>query len=185
MTDARECAPEDRTKDGWHELRHKTGFSQLAEWRAVSGQWLSGGIHLSITAIGALGYTYLSPVTPAAEVDALLAALARKDAALQDIGRQSLTSEQSPEDKRGADYEFAYDCIIHRARAALGEGGREAGVADESKEAVAVVKRWMVKRGYSTGGGDNIGYLLANLESQMWERVRSAAAHQREGEGNG
>ena len=41
--------------------------------------------------------------------------------------------------------------------------------------AVAIVKAWIVKHGYSTGGGDNIGYLLTNLESQMWERVRRGA----------
>ncbi len=41
----------------------------------------------------------------------------------------------------------------------------------EEQKAVAIVKAWMSKRGYSTGGGDNIQYLLANLEAQIWDRV--------------
>lgn len=45
-----------------------------------------------------------------------------------------------------------------------------------AESAVATVKRWMVKRGYSTGGGDNIGYVLTNLEAQIWERMRAADA---------
>lgn len=34
----------------------------------------------------------------------------------------------------------------------------------------------MVKRGYSAGGSDNIEFMLANLEGQMWDRVRTSAA---------
>ena len=41
--------------------------------------------------------------------------------------------------------------------------------------AFAAVRAWIVKHGYSTGGADNIGYLLANLESQVWDRVRHEA----------
>ena len=44
-------------------------------------------------------------------------------------------------------------------------------MSDDS--AVKAVKAWMIRNGYSTGGGDNIGYVLANLESQIWERVRA------------
>lgn len=39
--------------------------------------------------------------------------------------------------------------------------------------AVASVKAWMTKHGYSTGGSDNIGYLLTNLECQIWTKVRA------------
>lgn len=41
--------------------------------------------------------------------------------------------------------------------------------------AVAAVRRWMVKHGYSTGGSDNIEFMLTNLEGQMWDRVRAEA----------
>lgn len=40
--------------------------------------------------------------------------------------------------------------------------------------AVAAVKRWMTKHGYSTSGSDNIEFLLTNLEGQMWDRVALA-----------
>lgn len=47
---------------------------------------------------------------------------------------------------------------------------------ETNEKAVAAVKRWMVKHGYSTGGSDNIEFMLTNLEGQMWDRVRAAAA---------
>lgn len=48
---------------------------------------------------------------------------------------------------------------------------------ETNEKAVAAVKRWMVKRGYSAGGSDNIEFLLANLEGQMWDRVRLESAN--------
>lgn len=52
--------------------------------------------------------------------------------------------------------------------------------AETNAKAVASVKAWMTKHNYSTGGGDNIGYLLANLETQVWDRVRAYAAKGKE-----
>ena len=43
---------------------------------------------------------------------------------------------------------------------------------ETSVHAVAAVKRWMVKHRFSTGGRDNIEFLLTNLEAQIWDRVR-------------
>lgn len=47
---------------------------------------------------------------------------------------------------------------------------------ETNEKAVAAVKRWMIKHGYSTGGSDNIEFMLTNLEGQMWDRVRADAA---------
>jgi hypothetical protein len=46
---------------------------------------------------------------------------------------------------------------------------------ETNEKAVAAVRRWIVKHGYSTGGADNIEFMLANLEGQMWDRVRAEA----------
>ena len=32
---------------------------------------------------------------------------------------------------------------------------------------IVSMKAWLVKHGYSTGGGDNVGYLLANFRDQI------------------
>ena len=55
------------------------------------------------------------------EVQKLVAAIERKDAALAEIAKQKLTTELDEEETESAEFEEAYDAIIKIARAALEE----------------------------------------------------------------
>ena len=59
--------------------------------------------------------------TESSENARLLAALEKRDLALDEIGCQSTTDEMDSDEREGADFEGGYDAIIKIARAALPE----------------------------------------------------------------
>lgn len=48
-------------------------------------------------------------------------------------------------------------------------------MSSEQKDGVGAVKAWMRKHQYSTAGGDNIGFLLLELVTQVQEKTLADA----------
>lgn len=79
MTDRCEPPPEWRDRDGWHELTDFDGNTVYGEWCANDdNRWYLAGYGMTYDAIRAaiVGFRYIAPVTPHAEVEPLRARVA-------------------------------------------------------------------------------------------------------------